>query len=208
MPDLYAASPRTLLGKNVARMRKDGMLPANVFGRGLDSAAIQLTTKDARELLKIHGLNTLVNLHVEGEPAPRPVVVRHVQRHAVSHDLQHVDFYQVDLERRIEAHLSVVVIGTAPAVQTYQGVLLHGADTVVVSALPAFMPPHLEVSVDGITELDGQVTAADLTLPAGVTLLSPPDVMLARVSRPRVAVEGAVVAEGEQAAAPAAAATP
>ncbi len=201
MPDLYAASPRTLLGKNVARMRKEGVLPANVFGRGLESAAIQLATKDARELLKVHGLNTLVNLQVEGEAAPRPVVVRHVQREAVSHALQHVDFYQVDLQRTIEAHLSVVVVGTAPAVQTYGGILLHGADAVVVSALPAMMPPHLEVSVDGLTELDSSVTAADLTLPAGVTLVSPADVMLARVSRPRVAVEGTAVAEGEQAAA-------
>ena len=206
MPDQYAASPRTLLGKNVARMRKGGIVPANVFGRGLESAPIQLATKDARELLKVHGLNTLVNLQIEGEAAPRPVVVRHVQREPVSHDLQHLDFYQVNLQRAIEAHLSVVVVGTAPAVQTFGGVLLHGADTVVVSALPAMMPPHLEVSVDGITELDGQVTAADLILPAGVTLLSPADVMLARVGRPRVAAEEeTVVAEGEQ---PAAAAPP
>lgn len=202
MPDQYAASPRTLLGKNVARMRKEGIVPANVFGRGLESAPIQLATRDARELLKVHGLNTLVNLQVEGEAAPRPVVVRHVQREPVSHDIQHLDFYQVNLQRAIEAHLSVVVVGTAPAVQTYGGVLLTGADAVVVSALPAMMPPHLEVSVDGLRELEAQVTAADLTLPAGVTLISPPDVMLARVGRPRVAVEDApAVAEGEQPAA-------
>jgi large subunit ribosomal protein L25 len=201
MPDQYAASPRTLLGKNVARMRKEGIVPANVFGRGLESAPIQLATKDARELLKVHGLNTLVNLQVEGEAVPRPVVVRHVQREPVSHDIQHLDFYQVNLQRAIEAHLSVVVVGTAPAVQTYGGVLLHGADTVVVSALPANMPAHLEVTVDGLRELEAQVTAADLTLPAGVTLISPADVMLARVGRPRVAVEGAAVAEGEQPAA-------
>lgn len=200
MPDTYVASPRTLLGKNVARMRKEGIIPGNVFGRGLESTTIQLSHKDARELLKVHGLNTLLNLQVEGEPAPRPVVVRHVQREPVSHDIQHLDFYQVDLERRIEAHLSVVVVGTAPAVQTYQGLLLHGADTVVVSALPAFMPAHLEVSVDGLRELESQVTAADLTLPAGVTLVSPPDVMLARVGRPRVAAEGPAVPEGAQTA--------
>ena len=72
MPDQYAASPRTLLGKNVARMRKEGIVPANVFGRGLESAPIQLATKDARELLKVHGPNTLVNLQIEGETAPAP----------------------------------------------------------------------------------------------------------------------------------------
>lgn len=199
MPDSYAASPRTLLGKNVARMRKEGILPGNVFGRGLQSTTIQMATKDARDLLKTHGLNTLVNLVVEGEAAPRSVIVRHVQREPVSHDLQHLDFYQVDLQREIEAHVSVVVIGTAPAVQTYQGVLLHGADTVTISALPAAMPPHVEVSVDSITELEGQVSAADIVLPPGVTLLSPADTMLARVGRPRVAAEEeTVVAEGEQ----------
>ena len=60
--------------------------------------------------------------------------MRHVQREPASHDLQHLDFYQVNLQRAIEAHLSVVVVGTAPAVQTFGGMLLHGADTVVVSA--------------------------------------------------------------------------
>jgi len=188
-------------------MRREGILPANVFGRGLESAPIQMATRDARELLKAHGLNTLVNLQVEGESSPRSVIVRHVQREPVSHELQHVDFFQVDLRREIEAHVPVVVVGTAPAVQTYQGLLLHGADTVTISALPAAMPQHVEVSVDSITELDGAVPAADIVLPAGVTLVSPADTVLAHVGRPRVAEETETpVAEGEQPEAPAAAA--
>jgi large subunit ribosomal protein L25 len=198
MPDTYAAEPRTALGKAAARLRRSEILPANIYGRRMESTAIQLPEKDAQALLKEHGTNTLVNLQVAGEADTRPVVVRKVQRHPVSHKLQHVDFYQVDLARAITAQVPVTVIGEAPAVHTYQGLLLHGADTVQVEALPARMPTHLEVSVESITELDGQVTVADLDVPAGVTVLTSPDVVLARVTHQRVEEATTAVAEGEQ----------
>ena len=207
MPDTYAAEPRTVLGKGVGKLRRAGVLPANVYGRGLASVAVQLPTRDARALLTEHGTNTLVQLQVAGERASRPVVVRHVQRHPVSHELQHLDFYQVNLTQTMQAEVPVVIVGEAPAVQRYQGVVLHGADTVLVEALPENLPQHLEVSIDELRELDAQVTVADVQFPAGVTPISPPDLMLARVARPRVVAEDAeAVPEGEQpaAAAPAA----
>ena len=197
MPDTYAAEPRTALGKAAARLRRSQVLPANIYGRRMDSTAIQLPERDAQALLKEHGVNTLVNLKVAGEADARPVVVRKVQRHPVSHRLQHLDFYQVDLRRSITAQLPVTVIGEAPAVHTYQGLLLHGLDTVEVEALPADMPTHLEVSVESITELDGQVTVADLQVPHGVTVLTAPELMLARVTRSRLE-ETPEVPEGEQ----------
>ena len=198
MPDTYAAEPRTALGKAAARLRRTEVLPANIYGRRMESTAIQLPEKDAHALLKEHGTNTLVNLQVAGEADTRPVVVRKVQRHPVSHKLQHLDFYQVDLARAITAQVPVTVVGEAPAVHTYQGLLLHGADTVQVEALPARMPTHLEVSVESITELDGQVTVADLVVPSGVTVLTAPDVVLARVTHQRVEETTTTVAEGEQ----------
>lgn len=199
MPDTYPAEPRSVLGKAVSRLRRQGVLPANVYGRGLESTAVQLPSREARTLLHEHGVNTLIQLQVAGEPRPRSVVVRSVQRHPVSHELQHLDFYQVDLQRPIQGAVSITVIGEAPAVHMYRGVLLHGAESVQVEALPAEMPTHIEVSVDSLTELDTQVTVADLQLPAGVTVLSPPDLILARVARPRVAAEGEEVPEGEEA---------
>jgi large subunit ribosomal protein L25 len=201
MPDTYAAEPRTALGKAAARLRREAIMPANIYGRGLESKSVQLAEKDALALLRAHGVNTLISLQVAGEGNARPVVVRKVQRHPVSHKLQHVDFYQVDLQRPITGLVPVTVTGESPAVHTYQGVLLHGADTVQVEALPAQMPTHLEVSVESITELDGQVTVADLVVPSGVTVLTAPDVMLARVTRPRVEEELPAVPEGEQPAA-------
>jgi large subunit ribosomal protein L25 len=199
MPDTYAAEPRLLLGKAVSRLRREGVLPANIYGRGLPSSAVQIATRDVRTLLHEHGINTLINLQVAGEGQPRSVVVRKVQRHPVSHQLEHVDFYQVDLERAIQGPVPVVLVGEAPAVHTYRALLLQGADTVVVEALPAQMPAHIELSVEGLTEVDSTATVADLQLPPGVTVITAPDVVLAQISRPRGAAAGEeALLEGEQ----------
>jgi len=197
MPDTYAAEPRTTLGKSVAALRRAGTLPANIYGRGVESTAVQIATRDAQSLLKTHGINGLVNLQVAGEAAPRTVVVRNTQRHPVNQQLQHLDFLQVDLNRKMQAHIPVVVTGEAPAVQTYKSVLIHGLNSVLVEALPTEMPAHLEVSVDGLTTPDSAVTVADLVPPAGVTVLSAGDIMLARASGGRVTTE-TVVPEGPQ----------
>jgi len=198
MPDTYAAEPRLLLGKAVSRLRRQGVLPANIYGRGLQSTAVQISARDVRALLHEHGINTLVNLQVAGEGQPRSVVVRKVQRHPVSHQLEHVDFYQVDLARPIQGPVPVVLVGEAPAVHTYKALLLQGADTVVVEALPAEMPTNVEVSVDGLTEVDSTATVADLQLPPGVTVITAPEVVLAQISRPRGALTEEGLLEGEQ----------
>lgn len=201
MPDTYAAEPRTLLGKAVSRLRREGVLPANIYGRGVDSTAVQIAARDVRTLLQAHGLNTLVNLQVTGEGGPRSVVVRKVQRHPVSKQLEHVDFYQVDLARRIQGAVPVVLVGEAPAVHTYRALLLQSVDSVVVEALPAQMPSSLEVSVAGMRSPDATVTVGDLKPPTGVTIVTNPDVVIAAVSRARgggAAGEVEALPEGEQ----------
>ena len=189
MTDSYAVQPRAVLGKRVRALRRDGVIPGNIYGRGLESVAVQMAFRDARTLLVEHGTNTLVELQVDGESKPRPVVVRSVKREPVSRELQHMDFYQVDLLREIQAAVPVHLIGEAPAVHTYRGVVLQGVDSVEVSALPADMPTAIEISIDGLEELEAQLTVADLQLPEGVTVLADSDLMLVRVAPPRLEVE-------------------
>ncbi|MEZ4554326.1 MAG: 50S ribosomal protein L25 [Dehalococcoidia bacterium] len=200
MPDTYAAEPRALLGKAVARLRRQGVLPANIYGRGVTSTAVQVAARDVRTLLQAHGLNTLVNLQVSGEGQPRSVVVRKVQRHPVSRQLEHVDFYQVDLARPIQGPVPVVLVGEAPAVHTYRALLLQSVDAVVVEALPAQMPSSIELSIDGMRAPDATVSVADIQPPAGVTIVTAPDVVIAAISRARgsAAAAGESLPEGEQ----------
>ena len=97
MPDAYQVQPRTVVGKAVAKLRRDGTLPASIYGRGLDSVAVQMPYVLARDLMNSHGYNSLINVQVEGESSPRPVVVKQVDQNPVTRELWHVDFYQVDL---------------------------------------------------------------------------------------------------------------
>ena len=197
--DTYAVEPRAVLGKKVKRLRREGVLPANIYGRGIDSVAVQLPLRQAREMLLEHGTNTLIQVQVEGEQDARSVIVRAVKRNPASGALLHLDFYQVDLARMLRATVPVSIVGVAPGVDTHGGILLQGADSVQVEALPADMPERLEVVVDGLEELDQQVTVADLVVPANATVLSDRELMLARLSRPRLIVEEEEeVPEGEE----------
>ena len=201
--ETYEVDQRAVLGKKVRRLRRDGVLPANIYGRGIPSVAVQMPLRAAREMLTAHGTNTLIRVQVSGEAESRPVTVRAVKRHPASGALEHLDFYQVDLARTMRATVPVTVIGEAPAVDAYGGILLHAVDSVQVEALPSDVPTQLEVSVDGLEEIDDQVTVADLVVPGGVTIHTDSDLMLARVTRPRLIVEeGEELPEGEEGEAP------
>jgi large subunit ribosomal protein L25 len=196
--DTYAVTPRPLVGKRVATLRRQGILPANIFGRGLDSVAVQMPYRTAREMLIAHGKDNLVQVQIEGEAAPRPVVVRNYQRHPVTREVLHLDFYQVDLSRPIQGTVPVRLVGEAPAVHVFQALLLTGADSIHVEALPADLPEHIEVSVDSMTQQDAVITVGDLDIPAGVRVLTDPETMIARIGRGRVRAEATEILEGEE----------
>ena len=204
MPDTYQVQPRTTTGKAVKKLRREGVLPASIYGRGIESVAVQLPYIVARDLMNSHGYNSLVNVTVEGEAKPRPVVVKQVAQDPVSRELWHIDFLQVDLSRKISGPVPVHFVGEAPAVKDHGGVLVIHADSVEVEALPADMPEALEISLESLTDLDSYLYAKQIQTPAGVDVVTDGEHLLAAITRPRISAEAAAeeeaVAEGEQAA--------
>jgi large subunit ribosomal protein L25 len=199
MPDTYQLQPRSVVGKAVRRLRGEGVLPASIYGRGLESVAVQLPYVVARDLMNSHGYNSLINVQVEGEAKARPVVVKQVDQHPVTRELWHLDFYQVDLSRKISGPVTVQFVDESPAVREQGGVLVIHADTVEVEALPADMPEALQVSLAALDEYDTYLYAKDIATGEGVEIVSDPEYLLAAVTRPRLAAEvEAELAEGEQ----------
>lgn len=199
MADTYPVTRREITGKRVRELRREGIVPGNIYGRGIDSVAVQIPFTDARVMLNEHGRNTLIELQIDGEAQPRSVVVRELDREPVSGAIQHIDFFQVDLTRKLQADVPVHLIGEAPAQQTWGGILVHEADTISIEALPIDLPDHLEISVEGMEELDDQLTAGELELPSGVELLADASTVIARIARPRLEVEEEEeVLEGEE----------
>ena len=198
MPDTYAAIARDVIGKKVSVLRGNGIIPANIYGRGIDSVPVQILWPEARGMLNAHGRNVLIQIQIEGEAQSRSVVIRDFTRDPVNGSLQHIDFFQVDLTRKIQADIPVQLVGESPAVHTYGGILVQSLELLHVEALPTEMPESIQVSVESLGELESSLTVGDIQAPEGVSILTAPDVGLAQIARPRVEQEESEeIQEGE-----------
>ena len=199
MSNVYSLNPRSILGRKVSRLRNEGILPVNLYGRGIESASLQLQYVDGRDLLNLHGQNNLFEVQISGETEVRPVVVRDVSIDPVTRKILHIDFFQVDLQRTIQADVPLNFVGTSQGVSMYGGVLVQAIDRIMVEALPADMPEAIEVDITALEELDSQLFVRDLTISDLVTVLTSDDTLVSAVQRPRVVVEESFeVAEGEE----------
>jgi large subunit ribosomal protein L25 len=185
-----AAANREVTGKAVNRLRKEGRLPAVVFGHGLNSANVSVDTHDFEQLRRHVGPNALIDLSVDGKKS-KPVLVQHVQVHPVNRRPLHVDLFAVRMTEELTVDVPLVATGSALAVTMHGGTLLHPNETVRVRALPDHLPQSIEYSVESLVDFDTTVKVADLTIPGDVTLLTDPDEIIATVQRPRVEVEEA-----------------
>jgi large subunit ribosomal protein L25 len=201
------AAPRTVLGKKVKALRRSGVTPANVYGHKVESTAVQASTVEVTHLLRAAGRNAIIDLKIEGEAAPRTVVVRNVERNPVTSQILHIDFFQVSMTEKMKADVRVVLTGTSPAVSDLQGVLLQMIESVAVEALPGDIPSEFEVDVSVLAQLESSLHVRDLHVDESkVTITTDPDVVLARVAAPRLATaeeEEAAAAAAEGAEAPA-----
>ncbi len=206
-PTLSATS-RTVLGKKVRRLRRTGLLPANVYGRGIDSTAIQLDGRDFRRAIREAGIRSMFELAIEGETESRHVLVRGLDREGGTGDPIHVDFYQVDLKRPIQTTATVRLVGLAPAVSELGGTLLQNLETVAIRCLPLDIPDAIEIDVSSLVSFEMSLNVGDISVPAHVEILTAADIGVATVDAPRLQIEGEVeqgeiegeVPEGEEGA--------
>ena len=196
-----AAAHRTVTGKATARLRRDGLLPAVVYGHGLESASITLDAHEFDVLRRHVGPNALIDLSIDGAKA-KPVLIHGVQLHKVNRRPLHVDLFAVRMSEELTVEVPVHGIGESEAVTRHGGTLLNASGSVKVRARPDHLPQAIEVDLAVLVDFDAAIYARDLAIPAGVTLLTDPDEIVFKVAPPRI-VEAEIAAP---AAAPAEAA--
>ena len=198
MADLQlSVDVRTVTGKKVKSLRRQGILPAHLYGRTTDSQSLQAPISQIVELLNTAGRNAIIDLTINGEGEARSVVLRGVHRNPFTDELYHVDFFQVSLTEKLRADVPLVLVGEAPAVTVHNGVLLQNLDHLAIEALPTDVPPKIEVDVSGLEELEAGIFVRDLNVPSSVDVLAAPDQLVAKVEPPKIAAE----LEAEEAAA-------
>jgi large subunit ribosomal protein L25 len=180
------AAPRTILGKQVRQLRRQGRLPANVYGRALDSVSIDIDAREFTRNTKAGGLRGMFELAIEGEKASRYVVIRGIERKGGMGEPIHVDFYQVDPNKPIHASVPLRVVGVAPAVRDLAGTLVQSLEIVQVRCLPLNIPEAIEADAGLLTGFDTQITVADVKASAGIEILSDPALVIAVVNPPRL----------------------
>jgi large subunit ribosomal protein L25 len=197
---------RETLGKAAKRLRKAGIIPANIFGHHQDSMAIQLDALAFERLRRSHGTRGIIALKIPGQRKAETALIRHMERDPISGQILHIDFFRVSMSERITVKVPLHLVGEAPGVKIEDGVLLHLLDALEIECRASDIPDSLTVDISPLAAIDDILYAKDIQLPANVTLITDPDEPVVKIAATRAEV--AEEAEEEQAAAAATAETP
>lgn len=187
--------PRTVTGKKVKVLRREGKIPGNVYGHGMDSTAVQVDVKTLEDALRHTSSTTLVNLRV-GAGRARPVFIRGVRWALLRRVPEHVDFFAVRMDEKMRATVSIVTRGDSPIAKSSDLMLQHAMTQIQVEGLPGALPEAIAVDVSHLSEVDQAIHARDLPLPEGVSLVGDPDELIVRVAMTRAAMEPVTSGEG------------
>lgn len=208
---ILKAEVRTVVGRKTRHLRKEGILPANIFGKKIKSLAISVKLKDFNTIFKSAGETTLIKVEIEdkGKKDDRSVLIANVQKDPVSELPIHVDFHQVDLKEKVTASVPVELMGESPAEKLSVGTVVLYINEIEVEALPTDLPEKFIVDVSNLSEVDQAIFVKDLKIDkTKVEVKADLEAILVKVEPPQKeevvtpppaeeAVEGAVPAEGE-----------
>ncbi len=198
---------REVLGKGVKKLRREGILPANIFGKDFTSLSIQIKEADFKKVYQEAGETGVV--YVQAGSDTVPTLIKAVQKHPVSDAILHVDFRKINLNQKIETQVPLEFIGESPAVKD-GAVVLFQQDEVTIEALPTNIPSGIEINLENLTEIGQDVTVSDLPKSADYEFITDPETVLVSLTEHKeesiepdttsTIPEDAEAAEGEGAA--------
>ena len=182
-------APRGEHGTRPARrMRRDGFIPAVVYGRGLDPLHVTVAHRALTNALKTEaGLNALINVEVDGGDTVL-TVAREIQRHPVRGHITHLDFIKVSLDETIQAEVGLEFVGTPVGVTDDGAIIETVENSVFIEALPTSIPTSIELDVSDMSIGDTK-TIGDLPTIEGVVYVDDTDRAVVTLVVPRVIEE-------------------
>ena len=181
------AKPRTITGKRVNALRRNGEVPAVIYGNNIDTKVISLDFRDASKSLSGLSSSSLIEIQLEGKT--HTAIVREKQMNFIRDEIIHVDFQEVSLTEKLRASVVVIFEGESPAIEDVEGLLVTGLAEVEVEAFPQDLPSSFVVDISNLKEIGDSITVKDIPTPKNVEILSDPDEMLILVTSGYVAEE-------------------
>jgi large subunit ribosomal protein L25 len=194
------AKKRETIGKQVKALRREGLLPAIIYGPHIAPIPIALEFHKTSRILPSISSSHLVTINVDGDR--HTTLVRGKQRHPVLGTLQHIDFMAVSMTEKLTAMVHIELHGESPAVGEFGGILVAGQEEVEVECLPGDLPEKLVVDISGLAQIGDALHVKDIQVPARVEILTNLEEMIVLVTAQAAEeveeVEG-VEEEGEEA---------
>lgn len=163
------AEMREKLGKAVATLRRAGLVPAEMYGKGVPNLHLSVSAKDFKKAYKAAGENTIVNVVVDGQKYPS--IISEVTRHYLSGEPIHVDLHKVRMDEKLQTKVPLQFIGESAAVKTLGGILVKSLQELLVEALPDKIPHTISVDISVLAEIGNTIRVEDLKVPADVKVL-------------------------------------
>src|SRR3989344_3459354 len=185
---------REKAGKNLDTMRKQGSIPAVMYGHDTDPQMFWVQYVNFAKLYAKAGESSIIEVAPEKGKAVN-VIVQDVQLDPLTSRFSHIDLFQVRMDEKLEAHIPLEFVGAAPAVRELGGILLKPVEEVLVSCLPKDLPHALIIDLSSLKTFDDHIQIKDLQIPAGVTVLAEADTTIALVEAPRTEAEMAALDE-------------
>lgn len=177
------AELRTVLGRKVKKLRKEGLLPATVYGRNFEPISVQFKALELERLFNEVGESGLVELLIDTQKVP--VLFRNPQYSPVEGDLVHIDCYKVNLKEKITATVPIEFIGESQAVKEGNN-LVEVSNEVEIEALPADLPESITVDITALNTVEDMITVGDIKLDEKMEMITQPDQVIVKVEKPRV----------------------
>lgn len=190
------AQPRDMIGKQVKALRRQGLLPAVIYGKGKDSITISLDYRESSRILPTITSSHLVVVDVNGKK--HTTLVRERQRQPVTGDLLHIDFQEVSMTEKLRTRVVIELVGESPAVKNEGGILVSNLEDLHIEAYPRDLPERITVDISGLDDIGKSVYVRDVQAIKGVEILHDEDEVIAVITAPAAEEEVEEVEEIEE----------
>lgn len=177
LPMDLSVTSREIVGKKVRALRRSGLVPAELYGHGLKNLHLSVAVKDMDKVFKAAGTTTVVTLILNTQK--KSALIHDVSRDYLTGKIEHVDFYEVRMDEKITAKVSLEFSGEAPAVKAFGAAVNRSMSEIEVEALPQNLPHSLIVDLSVLDELNKSIYVRDIIVPKGVEVMVDPETAVA-----------------------------
>ncbi len=172
-------------GKKLKKLREEKKIPGIVYGKEAKNIPVKVDYKKFKEIYKLAGESSVLNLKIENENKEYPVLIREVQKDPLTENIIHVDFYQLPMNKEVEVTVPFEFEGVAPAEKEKGAILVKILHEIKIKALPQNLIHSIKIDLSSLKNIDDEIKIKDLKLPEGVKIEADPEEIIVVAIAPK-----------------------